>query len=113
MNKADKLLIYWMGIGVLACGAIMMFSTTVGQITLNFLFLLYILVRVAYYRKIWKSPFKSIDKQRLVLLVVLSMCVLLNFLGLQESYFLLIFILMLEYLLVINRERQDKGVDEK
>lgn len=113
MNKADKLLIYWVGAGVLACGAVMMFSSTAGQIALNFLFLFYVLVRIAYYRKIWKSPFKSVDKQRLVLLAVLSMCVLLNFLGLQESYFLLIFILMVEYLLVINRERQDKSVDEK
>lgn len=112
MNKTDKLLIYWIGIGVLACGAVMMFSATAGQIALNFLFLFYVLVRIAYYRKIWKKPFRGIDKQRFVLLVVLAMCVLLNFLGLQESYFLLIFILMVEYLLLINMERQDKQADE-
>lgn len=113
MNNADKLLIYWIGLGVLACGAIMLFSTTAGRIAMNFLFLFYVLVRVGYYRKIWKGPFKSADKQRLVLLAVLSVCVLLNFLGLQESYFLLIFILMLEYLIVASRDRQEKRTDEK
>jgi hypothetical protein len=107
MNKADKLLIYWVGLGVLGCGALMMFSSVAGKIALNFLFLFYILVRIAFYRKIWKKPFRSVDKQRFMLLVVLSICVLLNLLGLQESYFLLIFILMLEYLLVIGRDRQD------
>jgi hypothetical protein len=111
MSKADKLLIYWIGVGVFACGAVMLFSSTAGQIALNFLFLFYALVRTAYYRKIWKGKFTSTDKQRLVLLVVLSMCVLLNFLGLQESYFLLIFILMLDYLLVVNRERQDNSTN--
>lgn len=112
MNKADKLLIYWVGIGVIACGAVMLFSSTAGRISLNFLFLLYVLARIAYYRKIWGSPFTSTDKQRLVLLAILSMCVLLNFIGLQDSYFLLIFMLMVEYLLVISRERKEKSEEK-
>lgn len=108
MDRNGKILIHWVGVGILGCGLIMLFNLILGRIILNFIFLFYILVRSFYFKKIWKGPFKSVDKQRFILLSILSILVLLNFIGMFESYFSLIFIIMLEYLLIINRENQEQ-----
>lgn len=113
MIKSDRLLIHWVGVGVLACGIVVLISPTVGRIALNFIFLFYILIRFGYYRKIWKGPFTASDKQRLILAAILTICVLLNFIGLSESYFLPIFLLMLEYLSIMNRERQTEKKEDQ
>jgi hypothetical protein len=105
MERDDRIIIHWVGVGILACGILMLISPTYGRIALNFIFLIYMLIRVSYYRKIWKKPFTASDKQRLVLLVVLGLCVLLNFSAISENYFLPVFLITLEYLSIVNRER--------
>lgn len=106
MVKSDKILLQGIGVGILACGLVFLIAPTVGRVLLNFLFLFYVLVRVAYYSKIWKKPFLASDKQRLVLVSILALCVLLNFVGLSQSYFLPILLIALEYLILVNKDKQ-------
>lgn len=109
MVKSDKVLLQGVGVGILACGLVFLMAPTVGRILLNFIFLFYVLVRAAYYGKIWKKPFLALDKQRLVLVSILAVCVLLNFVGLSQSYFLPILLIALEYLRLVNNDKQPEN----
>lgn len=89
---------------VIFAGLVRLLSYAIGIILFYLAFLPFILYRINYYYKLQGKSKTQDDKYRLITLVLLIITIVLNLLGIQDVEFFLLFLLMIDFLLVINKK---------
>ncbi|RPH32297.1 MAG: hypothetical protein EHM93_09975 [Bacteroidales bacterium] len=84
-------------------GLVRILNYPVGFVLFYIAFLPYIFYRLSYYYKLRGKAKVQIDKYRLIILVTIIISILLNLIGVQDVEFFLLFLLMIDFLLVINK----------
>jgi hypothetical protein len=97
-----KIIIFTAGIIVVA-GLVRMLKYALGIVLFYLAFLPYILYRTNYYFKLKGKQKTQIDRYRLIILVSMIITIILNLIGIQDVEFFLLFLLMIDFLLVINK----------
>jgi len=85
-------------------GLVRLVSFKVGYILFYFVFIPFIIYRVNYYYGNRNTESLPVDKYRLIVLISMIITILLNILGIQDVEFFLLFLLMIDFLLVINNK---------
>jgi hypothetical protein len=98
-----KVLIYT-AILIVFAGLVRILKYSVGFVLFYLAFLPFIIYRINYYFKLKGKPKSQTDKYRLIILVTMIISILLNLVGIQDVDFLLLFLLMIDFLLVINKK---------
>lgn len=98
-----KILIYTTGLIVFA-GLIRIVKYPIGIVLFYLAFLPFIIYRINYYYKLKGKQKTQVDKYRLITLVSIILTILLNLIGIQDVEFLLLFLLMVDFLIVINNK---------
>lgn len=76
----------------------------VGTVFFYLAFAPYIIYRIISVKNQKESDKNSLSHYRLIVLVVMVISIVLNIIGWQEADFFLLFLLMIDYLLVINKK---------
>jgi len=97
-----KVIIFTAGLIVLA-GLLRMLNYTLGIVIFYLAFLPYIIYRTNYYSRFKGKQKLQIDRYRLIILVSTIITIILNLIGIQDVEFFLLFLLMIDFLLVINK----------
>lgn len=97
-----KLIIFTAGLLVFS-GLIKLMSYTAGLMLFYLSFLPYIFYRASHYLKSGGRKRDQIETYRMYILIVMVVSIFLNIIGWQSADFFLLFLLMLDLLLVINR----------
>jgi len=84
-------------------GLVRIFNYPVGFVLFYLAFLPYIIYRTKYYYRLRGKSKMQIDRYRLIILTTIIITILLNLIGIQDVEFFLIFLLMIDFLLVINK----------
>lgn len=84
-------------------GLVRILNYPVGFVLFYLAFLPYIVYRIKYYYRLKGKDKAQIDRYRLIILVTIIITILLNLIGIQDVEFFLIFLLMIDFLLVINK----------
>ncbi len=95
-----KVLLYTGGM-VLFAGVIKMISYSVGSVLFYLAFAPFLVYRLFFIAN--KRNRSQLDSYRLLILITMIVTLVLNVAGWQEADFFLIFLLMVDYLLVINK----------
>jgi len=98
-----KVIIFTTGLIVFA-GLVKLLSYSMGIILFYLAFLPYTIYRINYYYKLRGKSKTQIDSYRLIILISMIITIILNLLGIQDVEFLLLFLLMIDFLLVINKK---------
>jgi hypothetical protein len=98
-----KVLIFTAGLIIFA-GLIRVLKYALGNVLFYLAFLPYIFYRSNYYYKLRGKSKTQIDKYRLVILISMIITIILNVMGIQDVEFFLLFLLMIDFLLVINNK---------
>ncbi|HPX06824.1 MAG TPA: hypothetical protein PLC17_12870 [Tenuifilaceae bacterium] len=98
-----KVLLYTILFLVFA-GLVRLANYRVGIVLFYLGFVPFLFYRINYYLTHRSKPKEKVDKYRLYLLVGLVITIVLNILGWQEADFFLLFLLMVDFLLVINKK---------
>ena len=88
---------------IIFTGLIRIFNYPLGFVLFYLAFLPYIIYRFKYYYKLRGKSKEQIDSYRLIILVTIIITILLNLIGIQDVEFFLLFLLMIDFLLVINK----------
>ena len=98
-----KVIIFTAGFVVLS-GLVRLVSYLVGFVLFYIAFIPYILYRLNYYYSKKDKESLPVDRYRLIVLISMIVTILLNILGIQDVEFFLLFLLMIDFLLVINNK---------
>ena len=98
-----KILVYTSALIVFA-GLVRILKYSVGFFLFYLAFLPFIIYRVSYYFKLKGKPKTQHDSYRLIILVTIIITILLNLIGIQDVEFFLLFLLMIDFLLVIKKK---------
>jgi len=98
-----KVIIFTAGLIVFA-GLIRLLNYSVGIVLFYLAFLPIIIYRTNYYLKHRSIQNSQSDKYRLIVLISIIITIVLNILGIQDVEFFLLFLLMVDFLLVINNK---------
>jgi hypothetical protein len=96
-----KVILYTAGL-VLFAGIIRYFAYSVGSVMFYLAFLPFLLYRFISIFNKRKNASAPIDSYRVLVLVFMVVTIVLNIAGWQEADFFLLFLLMVDFLLVIN-----------
>ncbi len=88
---------------IIFTGLIRIFNYPLGFVLFYLAFLPYIIYRFKYYYKRRGKSKEQIDSYRFIILVTIIITILLNLIGIQDVEFFLLFLLMIDFLLVINK----------
>ena len=113
MLRSDKQLIYLTAGLVILGGLIRLFNYKISTYVLNVAFIPYLFMWGGYYVTRRKVKWNTVSKQRFVLLLVLVVLILLNSFTMFKTEFLMFFILLIDYLLVINKRTNQAPVQYK
>jgi len=89
---------------VVISGLIRIFFYGVGTVLFYLSFLPYIFYRVTYYYNIKDQDLEPFDKNRRFVLAAMIVTIVLNIMGWQDANFFVLFLLMIDFLLVINKK---------
>jgi hypothetical protein len=98
-----KIILFTAGLVVFA-GIVRLMSYNVGSVFFYLAFAPFIVYRSISTYKQWESKKSSLDGYRILILILILVTITLNIAGWQEADFFLIFLLMIDYLLVINKK---------
>ncbi len=99
----QKVIVYTAGL-LLLTGVIRYMFYSVGSVLFYLAFAPYLIYRVySYYNRKKSGSLTSTDFIRNIVLVIMLVTIVLNIAGWQEADFFLLFLLMVDYLLVINK----------
>ncbi|HCT31040.1 MAG TPA: hypothetical protein DIW31_09975 [Bacteroidales bacterium] len=98
-----KVLIFTTALIVIA-GLIRVVKYPLGFVLFYLAFLPYVLYRLNYYKNLRGKAKQQIDGYRFVILITIIVSIILNLIGLQDVEFFLLFLLMIDFLLVINKK---------
>ena len=97
-----KVLIFTIAL-IVFTGLVRIFNYPLGFVLFYLAFLPYILYRLKYHYRLKGKPKSQIDRYRFIILVTIIITILLNLIGIQDVEFFLLFLLMIDFLLVINK----------
>lgn len=98
-----KVLLYTIFFLVFA-GLVRLNNYGVGIVLFYLGFVPFLFYRINYYLKHRSKPKEKVDRYRFYVLIGLIITIVLNILGWQEADFFLLFLLMVDFLLVINKK---------
>jgi len=98
-----KVIVFTTGFVIFA-GLVRLVNYLIGIVLFYLAFLPFIIYRINYYYKLQGKPKTQVDNYRLIILVSMIITIILNLLGIQDVEFFLIFLLMIDFLLVINKK---------
>ncbi len=101
--RNDKELIYLTAALVVVGGLVRLFSYKLSVYVLNISFIPYLFMRGGYYITRRDRTWTLHEKQRFAVLIAMCVVILLNTFTIFRSEFLLFFLLMIDYILVINK----------
>lgn len=84
-------------------GLVRIFNYPLGFVLFYLAFLPYLIYRFKYYLKLRGKSQEQIDRYRFIILVTIIISMVLNLIGVQDVEFFLLFLLMIDFLLVINK----------
>lgn len=90
---------------VLISGVIRLFFYGVGTVLFYLSFLPFIFYRVAYYINKKDQVLEPYEKRRKWVLIAMVLTILLNIIGWQDAEFFILFLLMIDFLIVINKKK--------
>jgi hypothetical protein len=102
--RDDRKLLYLTAALVILGGMVRIVNHPVSVWLLNGAFIPYFVMRFLFYFKNHQRPWTLIEKYRFTILAVLSGIVVLNFFAAYRIEFLLLILLMIDYLFVVNRQ---------
>lgn len=88
---------------ILVAGLVRVVKYPLGFVLFYLAFLPYIFYRLNYYKNLKGQPKSQIDNYRFIILITIIVSIILNLIGLQDVEFFLLFLLMIDFLLVINK----------
>jgi hypothetical protein len=89
---------------VVVSGLIKLLSYKIGIVLFYIAFSLFIIYRINFYYKLRGNEKSQNGRYRLVVLSAMIATIILNILGIQDVEFFLLFLLMVDFLLVINNK---------
>lgn len=89
---------------VVISGLIKLLSYKIGIVLFYLAFALFIIYRLNFYFKLRGKEKTQNDRYRLIVLIAMIATIILNILGIQDVEFFLLFLLMIDFLLVINNK---------
>jgi len=98
-----KVIIFTTGL-IIFSGLVRLISYAVGIVLFYIAFLPYIVYRFNFYNQLRGKPKTQLDSYRLIIFVSMILTILLNLIGIQDVEFFLLFLLMVDFLLVINKK---------
>lgn len=98
----ERTIILYTAVLVLLAGVVRYFFHYVGGIIFYFAFAPYLVYRVYTIFRYRKQPTTQLGVYRVLVLVFMAITIVFNALGWQKADFLLVFLLMVDYLLVMN-----------
>jgi len=98
-----KVIIFTTGF-IIFSGLVRLISYAVGIVLFYIAFLPYIVYRFNFYKQLRGKPKTQLDNYRLIIFVSMIVTILLNLIGIQDVEFFLLFLLMIDFLLVINKK---------
>lgn len=101
---SERKVLIFTGAFILIAGLIRLVKYPLGFVLFYLAFLPYILYRLNYYKKLRGKDKSQTDGYRLIILITMIASIILNLLGLQDVEFFLVFLLMIDFLLVINKK---------
>jgi hypothetical protein len=87
---------------VIFAGLVKLLHYVIGIVLFYLAFVLFIAYRINFYYKLRGKQKSQNEKYRLIILVSMIATILLNILGIQDVEFFLFFLLMIDFLLIIN-----------
>ena len=105
-----KLILFTVGLLIVA-GLIRLVNYKVGVVFFYLAFIPFIYHRVKFYYKN-RVNLSNVDKYRKITLILILITIALNFIGWQDIEFFLLFILAVDYLIIVN-SRKTPIVNEK
>ncbi|MCB8964121.1 MAG: hypothetical protein H6536_03650 [Bacteroidales bacterium] len=100
-----KLVLFTVGLLIVA-GIIRLISYRVGVVFFYLAFVPFLYHRLMFYIK-HKGELTSIDRYRRVTLIAMLATIGLNIIGLQDIEFFLLFMLAIDYLIIVNTKKQN------
>jgi hypothetical protein len=101
---SERKIIISTGAFVIISGLIRIFFYGVGIVLFYLSFLPYIFYRVSYYYNKKGMEIDQLDKNRRLVLIGMVITLILNILGWQDANFFVLFLLMVDFLIVINKK---------
>jgi tellurite resistance protein TehA-like permease len=89
---------------VVISGLIKLLSYKIGIVLFYLAFSLFIIYRLNFYFKLRGKEKSQNDRYRFIVLIAMIATIILNILGIQDVEFFLLFLLMVDFLLVINKK---------
>lgn len=101
---SERKVLIFTAILIVFTGLVRVFNYPVGFVLFYIAFLPYILYRSNYYYQLKGKTKGQVDKYRFIILITIVITILLNLFGIQDVEFILLFLLMIDFLLVINKQ---------
>ncbi len=100
---SERKVLIFTAVLIVFTGLIRIFNYPVGFVLFYLAFFPYIFYRFKYYYKLRGKSKEQIDRYRFIILVTIIVTILLNLIGIQDVEFFLLFLIMIDFLLVINK----------
>jgi len=101
---SERKIIIFTTLLIVFAGLVRLMRYSVGIVLFYLAFVPYIIYRVSYYRKLKGKEKSQHDRYRFAVLVAIILTILLNLIGIQDVEFFLLFLLMIDFLIVINKK---------
>ncbi len=95
-----KLILFTVGLLIVA-GLIRLINYKVGLVFFYLAFIPFVYHRVRFYLRN-KTNLSNVDKYRKITLIIMLVTIVMNIIGLQDIEFFLLFILAIDYLIIVN-----------
>ncbi len=89
---------------IVLAGLVKLVNYKIGIVFFYLAFVPYLVYRFNYHYKLRGKQKTQVDKYRFMVLAAMLVTILLNVLGIQDVEFFLLFLLMVDFLIVINRK---------
>ena len=101
---SERKVIIFTAFFIVLAGLVKLVSYKVGIVFFYLAFVPYLVYRFKYHYKLRGKQTDQVDRYRFMVLVAMLLTILLNVLGIQDVEFFLLFLLMVDFLIVINRK---------
>jgi hypothetical protein len=111
LKKYEILVIYFTSAAIIISGFLRLTGFKYSDCLFNFVLLPYILTRGLYYTIVWLGKNKNsnvIDKNRLYVYIAVFITILLSVLNFFSADFFVIFLIMIDFLLIQNKEKNNE-----
>ena len=101
---SERKVIIFTAVLIILAGLVKLISYKVGIVLFYLPFLAFITYRTYYYFKLRGKQKTQLERYRLMVIVSMIITIILNIVGIQDVEFFLLVLLMIDFLMVINRK---------